>query len=580
MNISRITRLSVLITRLALLILPVVSSSYGQGYPQDYFIAPMDTPLYLSAPFGSLRENHFHSGMDIRTYEREGLPVYAVADGYVSRIKVSPYGYGKAVYIDHPNGYTSVYGHLQRYHGELATYIRQYQYKNQTFDLDHFPGRNVIRVSKGQLIGYSGNSGGSTGPHLHFEIRDTRREEPINPQLFGIPAVDTLPPFLKRIAVYAASAFPEPLLVGNYQVNTARLLHTDSGYYYPDTLKAVRGMNGFGIEAYDHQLTRDKEYSIYSCDLSVDGIRRFGFRLERINFDNTKDINVHIDYETYKKEGYRIQKCFLADGNRSQIYSFMRNRGFVSLSDTGVHLLRITLGDVSGHTFTFYVPVRAYAASIPATNPCTEITFYPNRDNLISNAATEIKVPAGALYDTVRVCYTVFQEKIKSLRSAVVQVHHPFTPLRKNITVAIKCDSAYSSKLLLASILRDGSLRSAGGGYHNGKVSASVSQFGNYAVVLDSTRPEIKLLNADRNGRVTDTTALYIRITDNFSGIQSYEATLNGKWILADYDAKNSLLTYIFDDRLTPNQKQELVVTVVDKKGNTAVLKKELTVIR
>src|SRR5574343_418509 len=153
--------------------------STAQPYPQDAFVSPMDTPLFLSAPFGSLRDNHFHSGMDIRTNEKEGLPIYAIADGYLSRIKISPIGYGKAIYIDHPNGYTSVYGHLLRYEGAIADYIKAYQDQIKRYDFDHFPEKNLLRVKKGQLIGFSGNSGTSSGPHLHFEIRDTKSEEPI-----------------------------------------------------------------------------------------------------------------------------------------------------------------------------------------------------------------------------------------------------------------------------------------------------------------------------------------------------------------------------------------------------------------
>jgi murein DD-endopeptidase MepM/ murein hydrolase activator NlpD len=171
-------------------------------YIQDYFVSPMDSPLYLSAPFGSLRDNHFHSGMDIRTNEKEGLPVYAIADGYVARIKYSPFGYGKAIYINHPNGYTSVYGHLQNANGTIAKYIKKYQYEMSSFDFDHFPGKDKLKVKKGDTIGWSGNSGGSTGPHLHFEIRNTQTEEIINPQLFGIPVVDAENPAIQRFYVY------------------------------------------------------------------------------------------------------------------------------------------------------------------------------------------------------------------------------------------------------------------------------------------------------------------------------------------------------------------------------------------
>ena len=199
----------------------------AQHYPVNYFITPMDTPLYLSAPFGSLRDNHFHSGMDIRTFEKEGLPVYAVADGYVSRIKVSAVGYGKAVYINHPNGYTSVYAHLLKYEGAIANHIKSIHYLEQKFELDNFPTKDLIKIKKGEIIGWSGNSGGSTGPHLHFEIRDTKREESINPQLFGIPGVDLFKPTLKRLVIYALNN-NRPVVQHNIAINDNNTIKTDS----------------------------------------------------------------------------------------------------------------------------------------------------------------------------------------------------------------------------------------------------------------------------------------------------------------------------------------------------------------
>ncbi|MEI6750053.1 MAG: M23 family metallopeptidase, partial [Bacteroidota bacterium] len=163
--------------------------------PKDYFISPLDTLLQVTGTFGELRLNHFHSGVDFRTHEREGLPVHAVADGKVVRIKVSPFGFGRALYIDHPNGYTTVYGHLQKFSPELERYVRKEQFRQQSFDVDVFP-TSAIKVKQGDTIAFSGNSGGSFGPHLHFEIRNTKSERPINPLFFGLPVTDTVPPFI------------------------------------------------------------------------------------------------------------------------------------------------------------------------------------------------------------------------------------------------------------------------------------------------------------------------------------------------------------------------------------------------
>ncbi len=309
----------------ASIILINISNGQAQHYPIDYFVPPMDTPLYLSAPFGSLRDNHFHSGMDIRTYEKEGLPIYAVADGYVSRIKVSAYGYGKAVYIDHPNGFTSVYGHLLKYEGAIAKHIKAIHYQEQKFEIDNFPAKKTIPIKKGEIIGWSGNSGGSTGPHLHFESRDTKLEEPINPQLFGIPGVDFFEPTLKRLVVYSLEN-NRPVIQINLNINTKNSIKTDSGVVLLDTLLVAKGLTGFGIEAYDYLVNENKTYSIYCADFFMNQTKRFSFRMDRVNFSETKYINTHIDYDLYKRDGYRIQKCFLDDGNKAQIYPYMRNK--------------------------------------------------------------------------------------------------------------------------------------------------------------------------------------------------------------------------------------------------------------
>lgn len=553
---------------------------FAQLFPQNDFIPPMDTPLYLSAPFGSLRENHFHSGMDIRTYEKEGLPVYAIADGFVSRIKVSSGGYGKAVYVDHPNGYTSVYAHLQKYNGELASYIKQYQYENESFEFDHFPGRDRIKVKKGQILGWSGNSGSSTGPHLHFEIRDTKSEEPLNPQLFNIPTADFYAPILKRFAVFDLNAV-NSRLVYNQSVNSRNTTLTDSGVVFKDTVVIPYGTIGFGIDAADYLANDSKEYSIYCSDLLYDGRKVFSFRLDRINFDDTKCINMHIDYGLYKKEGYRIQKCFLDDGNRINLYPYMRNKGKITVRDTLPHVVKLCIGDFSGRSYNFYAIVKSSGLIREIETPCTNLTFYPQKDNIYKETGLLANIPARALYDTLNVCSARIINKNKALLSDVYQVHNPYTPLHKSFSISIKSDTLINKNtLMLAYISNDGSFRSAGGEYVKGWVTGRVSQLGNYAIAADSIAPEIRLMNTDKNGICKDSSRLIIRVTDNFSGIASYKVMINGKWVLAEFDAKNDMLIYEFDTNTIFNEKQQLMVIISDPKKNTATLLKEIIFVR
>lgn len=555
-------------------------------YPQNYFGFPMDTPLYLSAPFGSLRDNHFHSGMDIRTYEKEGLPVYAVADGYVARIKYAPNGYGKAIYINHPNGYTSVYGHLQRAEGELASYIKRYQYEIERFDFDHFPGTGKLNVRKGQIIGWSGNSGGSTGPHLHFEIRDTKTEDVINPQLFGIPGVDVYQPFIKKVVVYSLDAnAPAQLTTADISKNTVRL-GADSIPTYIDTLNIGAGTIGFGLEAYDYLTNTNNEYSVYGITCVVDGKKRYAHKLDRFSFDDSRCINVHIDYAQYKETKTRIQKCFKDDGNRITIYNYLRNKGRVPMpQDTIVHEAFFTVADVDGRTNSLRVFFRSVTNNIvrPA-KPVSNVVaiFYPTKQNVYRTKEVEIQIPPKALYDTLLFMYKMLPAE-KFAYSPTHQIHAANTPLNSSIGISVKMDpmsEPFKDKLLLASLNTNGSVVAVGGGYDtekNGWVTARTSTFSNILIVADSVAPVVRILNLTKDGVINDTLGLSIKVEDNLSGIASYKMTLNGKWVLTDYDAKNDVLTYLFDEKTVFNQKQEAIITVKDKKENVTVLKKEIT---
>lgn len=558
-------------------------------YPRNYFQSPMDTPLYLSAPFGSLRDNHFHSGMDIRTYEKEGLPVYAIADGYVARIKYASNGYGKAIYINHPNGYTSVYGHLQKTDGELAAYIKRYQYEIERFDFDHFPGNGNLKVTKGQIIGWSGNSGGSTGPHLHFEIRDTKTEEVINPQLFGIPGVDLYAPLIKKLVVYALDA-NRPVVISEIDISSTNTQRApDSVITCKDTIRVSATTIGMAAEAYDYLTNANSEYSIYGLAWMMDGKKMYEHKMDRFSFDDSRSINVHIDYAQYKEAKIRIQKCFKDDGNRIAIYNYLRNKGKYKMPrDTFAHEALITASDVDGRRFSVRLYLRYESKPVVVAqkfNPNYVATFYPNKNNSFKTKEVDISVPQKALYDTLYFAYKMFPAE-KFAYSAMHQIQDVYTPLNSSISISVKVDAnaeMVKDKLLLASINSTGSLSAIGGGYDtdkNGWVTGRTSTFTNVLVVADSIAPVVKIMNANKEGEVKDTLGVNIKIEDNLSGVASYKMTLNNKWILTDYDAKNDLLTYLFDEKTLFNQKQEAIITVVDRKGNTTVVKKEITFVK
>jgi len=398
--------------------LTVLVAARGQVvYPQDYFRSPMDTVLLLSAPFGQLRDNHFHSGIDIRTFDKEGLPVYAVAGGWVSRIKISAFGYGKAIYIDPPNGYTSVSAHLSRPNDSIATYTKHEQYRKESFEVDLFPKKNALPVKKGEIIAYSGNSGGSTGPHLHFEIRHTKTEYPINPLLFNLPVQDTTAPFFKSFTVY--NLMPNrPVPILQQRLFSGKLMPTPAGYRFADTIDLPTGVIGFGVEAYDYITDKEREQNVYTLRLQIDSVPCFRMDIESFAFADTKYINAHIDYERFTKDRTRIQKCFIDDGNRISIYKQLPSAGKYLLADTLTHLVRFTARDAAGKSVDLELLIRGkkndYLTAFYLPE-CSYDKFIPHRDNIFQMYGMRIEVPRGALYDTMDFCIKTLPENKKTL---------------------------------------------------------------------------------------------------------------------------------------------------------------------
>ncbi|MBI3235239.1 MAG: M23 family metallopeptidase [Bacteroidetes bacterium] len=309
-----------------------------QTYPQDYFRSPIDSPIYLSGNFCTLRNDHFHYGIDITTYEKEGMPVLAAADGYVSRVKVWPYGYGKAIYIDHPNGYTTVYGHLNKYNDFINTAVKDSQYAKENFEVEFFPKPNEWQVKKGDIIAYSGNSGGSSGPHIHFEIRDTKTEEIINPLLFGLDILDTISPEIKNIALYQ---------VHNGQTYIYTILKADTSEN--DTINIPAGEVSLSAIINDYTTFKRIAFNPYEINLSVNNQKIYECQFERFSFDQQKIVNVHIDYEQYWNTGQRYQKLYLDDGNELPFLNKQFGRGWFDIKENEFYKVAIFARDLKGN---------------------------------------------------------------------------------------------------------------------------------------------------------------------------------------------------------------------------------------
>lgn len=553
---------------------------YAQSqYPQSAFGYPLDTPLVASAPFGSLRENHFHSGMDIRTQEREGLPVYAVADGFVSRIKYSSVGYGKAIYIQHPNGYTSVYGHLQKANGEIAAYTKTYQYQLKRFEFDHFPIANQLQVKKGDIIGWSGNSGTSSGPHLHFEIRNSRTEEIINPRLFGIHFMDAIKPNINKVVVFQNSAFGMKQAF-TLAVDSILFTPTDSGWMAKQLLKVPFSTVGFGLQASDWITDYKNQVSIYKAVLSIDGKLQFAMKLDRFAFSDSKSINVHIDYEYFKQTGERIQKLCLDDGNTIRIYPFVKNKGWYGCADTAVHLAKILVADFDGQEEVVYLPFQWTGNETGVKPPDFKARVLPRKKTELQLGEFTAQFSTASLFDTLYVKIEKFPEIEKGLLSSAFAIYPFEVPLQQAIAVSLKptifVDSLLQPKLIMLQQQSKGKWRSIGGEWDGKQLTANATGLGVFAIGIDTISPLV-VVPVKNNQIQCDSASLLFTISDFGSGICCYELLVNNKWVLVEYDAKNDELRYDFDEN-TPIGKLLCELTVWDKRNNQT--KKSFTINR
>lgn len=551
-----------------------LSPAQQAEYPKGYFRSPLDTTLYLSANFGAIRGNHFHSGIDIRTYGQEGLPVRAIADGYVARIKVSPYGYGKALYINHPNGYTSVYAHLQTFSNDINQYIQQEQYRQKSFAVDIFPARTALPLSQSQLIALTGNSGGSTGAHLHFEIRDTKTEEIIDPLLFGFPVTDTLAPrFSKSFLVYEQN---EDFKHKNGHYPYAEIKQNILTKAWGDTIKVKPGSYAFAAWADDYMTADNGDVGINYLQLFTNGIQQFALNLQRFAFDDTRMVNCHIDYSTYKAQGHKWHKCFVDAGNTLPFYR--QTQKFVAVGQQQAVPITLKTNDLAGYadSITFILlgdSTQANFMALHALNDEVTEYVYPNKNNNFKQNGYSFSIPTHAVYDTIAMTTKSTNHKRKDLFAPYISIMQGDIPLQKNFTVNIDVNAARvsnPSKLVVVRLSGKGLKykSSEGGTYKNGKITATSKTFGVYSVAYDAEAPAITRFSQK------DST-ISVKITDNLSGIDTYNAYIDGEWWLMEYDAKNDLLTGILPKDL-PAGKHEIKIVVTDERKNTKTFTQQI----
>ncbi len=539
-----------------------------QGQTAPDFVNPLAPPLLLSGSFAELRSNHFHSGIDIKTNEETGKPVIAIADGYVSRIKISPYGFGKVIYITHYNGYLSAYAHLSKFNDEIWQYVQNEQYRQHKCTIELFPLKTKFQIHQGDTIAFSGNSGSSGGPHLHFEIRKKNNQHPVNPIKMGFDIEDTISPSIYKISL---TEFPDYTTSQKvYSCLAVKNADTKIQAYTisPETLK-ISKPSGIAIKTYDFLNNSTNMCGINSISLLVDGKKIFGYQLDEFAYSQKRCLNSLLDFPYYIRRKERFQRLYKQSNNQLPVYSPKDATGIIQLKDSLVHKIKIVVTDSKNNTsilnFSVQGPTRPQEQK-----HYTGTLFHYNQANRFENDTFSFSLPQNALYDDLDFTYKI--EPSEKYYSPIITICSKEIPLQKKamLSIAVRnVEPQYKSKLTIVQKY-DKRFFNVGGFYKNGKITAKTYKFGTFTVSIDTTPPKIKPLNIYENAKFINDTSIRFQVTDNLSGIQNYHCFIDGKWVLLDYDYKINRLTYLFDKHTEQNGKlHTLQLTVIDGKGNT-----------
>ena len=540
---------------------------------ESYYSTPVDIPMLLSGSFAELRSNHFHSGIDIKTQGATGLPVYTVADGHISRIVVSPSGFGKALYIQHPNGTTSVYAHLQKFEDSIDRYIKEKQYEKQSFRVDLPVPHFLFPVKKGDEIGKSGNSGSSGGPHVHFEIRDTKTEEPLNPLKYGFPVTDNIAP--KVFSLQAVPLSKGSLVNQSPDAKSFSVVFYDGKYHLKgNTTLLLTGKIGLAIQTNDYFNESYNKCGINFLSMSIDEETQFAFQLNRFSFANSRYINSHIVYGEYMDSKRRFIKTWLEPGNKLPIYNHNGSMGIISPKNGQTQKVEIELKDTYGNTSILQFSIKGSIENFSNGNRPEDHLFLYDQSNQYTDESVEVIIPKGALYDNFSFIYSTTAAP-DTFYSDYHFIHNQKVPLHKNATIRIKANGVpeqFHSKVVMVNVdTVSDEFYSIGGIFNNGWVETSTRTFGTYAVAIDTVPPEITTPSI-KSGALTESTRIRFKVSDDLSGIKRIEGYLDGKWALFDYDAKSGTITHYFDkSRFDFNKQHSFKLSVSDYRANTTI---------
>lgn len=523
---------------------------------------PMDIPVLLSGNFGELRSNHFHSGIDFKTQGVEGKPIHSVQDGYVSRISVSPWGYGNGLYITHPDGTTTVYGHLQKFSQKITAYLKEKQYEQESFNVNLSLTPDELPVKEGELVALSGNTGSSGGPHLHFEVRDTETEEPMDPiEYYKDLIKDTQAPKIQGIMVYSMPG--KGVVNGSRRKLELKPVTAKNGKQTLNGKIEAWGEIGLAVKGYDYMDNTSNIYGIKDITLTADSQVIFHSNLDRFAFDESRYLNSFTDFEEWKEHRSFYIKSFVDPGNRLRFIESL-NRGILTIDEPRTYHLTYQLADAFGNTTRLSIQIEGKEQPIPEVDTENTELFHWWSDNRFGAKGIRLTIPKGNLYDDLYFRYSV-KEDSTALGTTHI-LHNKPVAFHKSAKLSLRLQTDTLDNKLQYGIVRlqNGRRSWTGGVYRNGWVDADIKEMGSYTLGQDLVPPTITPLNP---ATWVSKQAIALRLSDNLSGVQTYRGEIDGQYVLFEMNSK-SVITYHFDKERLARGKHTLKLVVTDACGN------------
>ncbi|EKN16989.1 hypothetical protein HMPREF1076_02123 [Parabacteroides goldsteinii CL02T12C30] len=523
---------------------------------------PMDIPVLLSGNFGELRSNHFHSGIDFKTQGVEGKPIHSVQDGYVSRISVSPWGYGNGLYITHPDGTTTVYGHLQKFSQKITAYLKEKQYEQESFNVNLSLTPDELPVKEGELVALSGNTGSSGGPHLHFEVRDTETEEPMDPiEYYKDLIKDTQAPKIQGIMVYSMPG--KGVVNGSRRKLELKPVTAKNGKQTLTGKIEAWGEIGLAVKGYDYMDNTSNIYGIKDITLTADSQVIFHSNLDRFAFDESRYLNSFTDFEEWKEHRSFYIKSFVDPGNRLRFIESL-NRGILTIDEPRTYHLTYQLADAFGNTTRLSIRIEGKEQPIPEIDTENTELFHWWSDNRFGAKGIRLTIPKGNLYDDLYFRYSVKEDS--AALGATHILHNKPVAFHKSakLSLRLQTDTLENKQQYGIVRLQNGRRSWTGGVYRNGWVDADIKEMGSYTLGQDLVPPTITPLNP---ATWVSKQSIALRLSDNLSGVQTYRGEIDGQYVLFEMNSK-SVITYHFDKERLARGKHTLKLVVTDACGN------------